>query len=1349
MFLGFFEEQLGSGLSNYTLFLSDLPKYYVAGSIITLSGQIFGSTNYDYSSIEFEANNDFGTLPQPVSFFPNKDGYFVVQLPIKDGLTYPEVGQLTISNLTFNTIEKVYELLTEDLQSEEVTFNVPLPIYPNGVYTITGDFYGDETFTIEANGIIDAVSLTRDAFNQYTHTFEVPLSTPDGEYEFILSYSGGTIIETRQIKSISFNPKFTYFDPNAVGIEVGIYPNIKTVDPNTELYFQLIANNSVLTYEKIVANNNGSFSFNGVLLPSNLAGTEAIVRFVSITPTPNIVVEEIITLPSFLSSISAILDDNIVFTGENYVVEVTASSGYTVNLSVGNTQGEVLSIASNEVSANNSVNISFKLPILTPSGSYTFTFTAVNHNSYSFTKPVEYGLFVELIQPNGLIFKGDTHYIKAIAKPNTIINFSVFNTTIQGTTDNEGFLTQAIVIPTTAQFGSNECVVSTNGVPLEKSVNLKVDNEADYSLSVKEPGLILTNTKTPTSVTGVLLPFKTGLLVIPELNINISINPNSYGAFSIKINPDWQPSGAYNLTVTADGETTVKYFNSHRPAIRFTSIKIALIQGSVDNTIEVRGDRNESLIVSVETFLESTTITTDNDGYYNIPLPDIPLNYQTITEHIYKAKTENLLLSDSGTLKINPRIPLTLVVSPLKYEGVLIINSEYSLAGNAPTIGTLAISSIGDTNTLTIDTEDKNKYTGTLITNNTIGELTIIISTLYQPSTQETFQVCHPLELVFPNDNIVYNNTYNIQAITSPNLTVSLFAKYEKKSSSLYTSPIVSTVSNSSGIATFSFTALDIEKATHIEFVGAVSPHYDVKYTFKYTNSISETTGINTNTTGLIGYFDGMLSLTNRCENLLSDSIKFVADLSYNRPITSNVSNNQNEYGIAFASTSFTQSRNLTLNDPLFNSGLTSFDTAKFTSSFYLFSSFSNKYALAFVKLSTGFEARLYLDSVQSLYTFNLQNINNLHDWCWVVNLQDTSNNNNSSFQLYLDGTLLFNHALDYVFNLAQANKENNLRRLAQNSNFSVLNNNILYNKPLSANEIASHYHNGIRKKLRKSIFFDAAKNHRNSFFPISNSEFGFYRTNATYQNGGFVETTATITTDTPSRASGNIAPIFTDNYDRLYWRLNGVDNYIKYNGSFNFHKEHYIVLRRKNLNNVKQVFLDIRGNIKFECAFTDIDTIEIRYYHYIIPSQKVKKNVYKSDAIISTDIMCIYFGLEYSSSSRPNIINFEVNGISITPEFSDFIQTTDKFNQNGFLFVGCDINFKNHAYCDFYGYLPFYPLYSLTTPSLNSLVPLQNESDRSFLPSYIFLTLGFKEAMEQRDPNFIILQQRDGFYYV
>jgi len=428
-------------------------------------------------------------------------------------------------------------------------------------------------------------------------------------------------------------------------------------------------------------------------------------------------------------------------------------------------------------------------------GIHTLVANSPEHNSTSNTIEIIHGVFGEFAPKTGLLFPGDTFTLNINSRANDTVSVVVgTNTyTVDIDANNQGELIASV--PLDLPFGNNNFILTSQANNSVYQASLFIDDPADYSLSSNNPGTILTNSReTSLVLTGLALPGERIFIDLFLLNDEIlgDTTADSFGNWTFELDLDWRPATSYSLLINGG---TLTFNGLARPDVRIEQPVVLAEQDEIYNPI-ARGDRFEEITFTFGSLAPPQTITSDLDGFARANSFVIPVT--TPTKSVILINATNGILADSLLLEVQPRIPLNLIVAPFYFT-----NSINDLDGDAPSNLPLNISAVGGD--ITLNSQGNDQFFGTLNTGSSPGLISFLLSTPFQPTVEFVTSIVEPLSLVVPLSLDSEDPPIDFTAITAPNLEINYQINLLSSSGDIYNSFAGFEISDSEGRINFNF----------------------------------------------------------------------------------------------------------------------------------------------------------------------------------------------------------------------------------------------------------------------------------------------------------------------------------------------------------------------------------------------------------------------------------------------------------------------------------------------------------------------------------------------------------------
>ena len=1071
---------------------------------------------------------------------------------------------------------------------------------------------------------------------------------------------------------------------------------------------------------------------------TNLETSEVVSRFYDLPPLSDVPLNLI--FPTTIYTGSDQYGSYQVFPGVAITGEITAPD---------NSQFSDLS-KPGVVNSSNDLNISF--PLGTPEGIYQAEISAIGYpKSATASIDVIYGFEIELITPDGLVFPGDNHTISLKGKPNITVDVTAFGVTNQVTLDANGDGVATITIPANPTFGTETANIVVPDFPFSVTADLRVDNPTDYILSANFPDFIPTNGGETPEVTGLALPGKIVTVSIPELSYSDTATSDINGDWKAGLPTfSWQASGTFNISASSPGETTVNGTGNHKPQIEIVSQPQNIVQGSLETAFDVRGDANSQVVVTINN--QSITYSTNSTGLATAIFPAIPLLIEVpVSFAVVVSHPNPPLLSDDFEVQIDARVPLSVVIANSETIGdvqdLLFVDTQYTITGNAPgqsiASSQLSLIPVGNLANFSFDSHDNDLYSATITTGSEPSQLTITASVPNQPIEVSSYQIVYPLSLTVPQGEIKHDDlTLTITATTTPNIPVTLTWQYLDDEDNVIFSQNNTLISDNNGDSVFNIAPLNIAQAIQIKFIAQVSTAYQIEEIRDYQSELGAIVGLPFTRTDIIANFGdpytGSHYWGNSNDNfnyyletlgIIEREGVYANDLDLRGSyLNIELRNNFNDLDCKLKTLQPDYSW-------LNNNGY----TCLFTFSFHD----SVQVTLPFVTLVEVFD-NLRISTLntiqQAAASFNFSFFDVL-DCVVVFKISDSDNNGNSSCKLFINNQLVFNIQGTSVVDASTFNSTVFATWRAGRSNRDlVLPNIILLQKTLTDSEVFNSYQaNGIRKKLRRSTMADFARQFAFSAYAGDDQIEGLYEEST--DRYGFLP----LASERPEPPTGfyqvaNPLSPQKDSEGRNFISFDG-QSCIEL-GTPQITPGFLLVISRSVINNQKQVIVDIRRNIfvanSCEIAFDGINNLTVSAFY---TNSTVIRTTYTSDQFATQDILCCYFVV----NSNPNNEKLIVNGVEVTTKTRESINSVGLTIKNTAVTLGSKYEKTDYFTGRFYG------LFSANFPggAGNQVQTAFPGSSVEQLTAFWFWIMGFRQPMLNVDPNFVLLNQIDGFSYI
>ena len=1081
--------------------------------------------------------------------------------------------------------------------------------------------------------------------------------------------------------------------------------NNNNVRPNSEIEIRRLVGGVVDEIVFARSDSQGNFSHQ-TTFDQALEGQQ--VEFIFTNTGTSEVANRFFTLP-LLSDVPLEIDfPETIYTGEASHGSYRVFSGVAITGQILAPDGSVYADLSRDGSANESNPLGVSFPLGTPEGSYQVTISAMGYpNPVTATVNVLYGFEADLETPGGLRFPGQTHEISMRGKPGITVTVNAFETNYPVTLDSNGDGQLVITIPANADFEIELANFNVPDFPFPLSLSLRVDNPADYILSASLPTEIITNGGSNGRASGLALPGKVVTVEIPEFDFTSTATADNFGSWEIPISGfAWQPSGTFTISASAPDETTVDSSGTHKPQIEIISQPTEVRQGSPSQTFEVRGDANDQVVVSIND--QPATFNTDANGLATAIFPEIPLLIAVpFSISVIVSHPTPPALSRSFSLSVDSRVPLSVVIADSETIGesnnLLFVNTSYTRTGQAPgeslDSSELSLSGIGNlAGRIAVTSHENDEYTATLTTGSEPSALKITATTFNQPGTSVNYQIVRPLNLTVPDGAINFDDFgFTVQANTSPGIAVTLIVRYVDQNDRIFDEQTKTLTSDLQGDVSFSFVPQNIAQASQIKFVAFNSTAFRLEETRDYFSELSDILPLPVQD-NLLAVFPvgaaGVSVIKNQIEDAPYD---FFLNVGGNSRVDIRTTSSIYPEAIKTGDTifqSFFNNRNFTLDTVATNTSWMS-ENGGFTYLFQYIDQTIQGTGRTVEMLFPGFSFirrddlifDFFLDGNLEASATQPITLSTLLNWCLRVIIANPENSGNTTFSFYLNGQLYFEHNLNSVWSPPTSPFFSRVINRAISGNLLKGGTDILYEVPLTDQQILQSYsRDGNQKKLRKGHFGDRGVNLNSiCFYPDENPTIrGFVRQDNIRANPLLL--LPERPTDTSLRYFVNAGEqIAQDEFGRNYFNLDGTNCLQLGAGSVSDRGDLSFVFQRGVISTRKQVLFSFRTRgstfLAAEVAFEGIDQLRVRARTSTFGFVDL---TYTHPLLATNQVLCCF--LEVDSSVRNN--RLRINNLSVGASASPNPDDTDLNQLDNLITIGATTDKTNFFTGRFYGFM-------------------------------------------------------------
>lgn len=777
------------------LLIAPIPEEWT-GSFLNVAGQLQLINNPDELPIEevtFTLRFDFAILgTEEINIVPDTSGFFSAQWETRNNLAFPETGFFTA---TLDETGKVfYQQNIFVPEPAPIVFEANLvggdfefvEIEVNG----TGDAGSTVSFaSVNLGGLFDGASVTVQTNNTWRIKGFLPASVTAGtSYTITVSHPGfSDIVLNETVGTRNFAPTLTFSDFYKTGLESRLIGSGE-YRANQEYTLEIKSPDLTFYDETAVSDNEGNLSWT-FTIPTTEQGKALTWTFEETSTTTIIVLNN--TAPQYNINIGLTVDtgQGELVAGEDSVNgTVDGSEGHLITINLKDSSSTIIGSRVIEPALVGFQPYSVPIGINAVAGNFSIEAVATIHNTAVISPipissaDIKEGLEVEI--DDGIIYPTKTITFSGTGPAGATIDLDVFSTPYSTTASAIDKTWSIMVTVGGAQAtGPYVATVTTPALPSEtRLVNFSV---VDPVLTLDEcpTELLFSGPENPPMYVfmGSNRPDRDVTLTFTGLGglLPVVLTPTLSGNWTYQLSVNWLNSGVYSITFDDTVATPIVCAGNQEGDIVISGVT-EFVQGDTGNSVLLRGPENTILNVTVtgdefNTFETNQSLLTNGAGFATLNLADIPIFTQVPETGIISVSTNTGTNSKNFPYSIEARVPITIVIgapSTTKVGGdpVLFTNTAFTVTGNIPENGVYGFSSIGSTDSFTLDTVGTplpDTYSATLVTSGTPGIAELTVSTIYQEAAVEEITVSPSISFEIPS-GFITPGLYDLKIFSDP-----------------------------------------------------------------------------------------------------------------------------------------------------------------------------------------------------------------------------------------------------------------------------------------------------------------------------------------------------------------------------------------------------------------------------------------------------------------------------------------------------------------------------------------------------------------------------------------------------